>query len=306
MSHLANHEVEQGRFAQADDILADALRFSEEREIPICNMWQRGVQARLRLFQGRWREAEQDALGVLASGDVPWAGCGRTSCSGCSPRGGTRLRRTRTSTSCGGWRRSSICPACSPRPPRRSPSRRGSAAARTPGSTHSLLAALVDVATTGGAQLRRWVRRSAAAGVQPVDAPPPASGRTSGTSRTSGRWPCGTTAPTDDLLAALALLDALDARAVAAVVRGRLRELGVAGVPRGRSPITRANPGGLTDRQLDVLALLVEGKSNADIAARLVISRKTADHHVSAILGKLDVRSRGEAVAAARRLGLPR
>jgi hypothetical protein len=78
----------------------------------------------------------------------------------------------------------------------------------------------------------------------------------------------------DDLLAAFALLDELDARAVAAVVRGRLRELGVAGVPRGSSPITRANPGGLTDRQLDVLSLLVEGLSNADIAARLVISRR--------------------------------
>jgi DNA-binding CsgD family transcriptional regulator len=77
-------------------------------------------------------------------------------------------------------------------------------------------------------------------------------------------------------------------------------------VPRGRLPATRANPAGLTARQLDVLALLVDGLSNADIAARLVISRKTADHHVSAILGKLDVRSRGEAVAAARRLGLPR
>ena len=116
-------------------------------------------------------------------------------------------------------------------------------------------------------------------------------------------WDAGST---DALLAALPLLDELDARAVAALVRGRLRELGVTSVPRGRSPATRANPAGLTDRQLDVLALLVEGLSNADIAARLVISRKTADHHVSAILGKLDVRSRGEAVAAARRLGLPR
>jgi hypothetical protein len=42
----------------------------------------------------------------------------------------------------------------------------------------------------------------------------------------------------------------------------------------------------------------------AEIAARLVLSRKTADHHVSAILGKLGAQSRGEAVAAARRLGL--
>ena len=71
MSNLAHHDVEHGRFAQADDILADALRFSEERDIPICSMWQRGVQARLRLLQGRWREAEQDALAVLAAGDIP-------------------------------------------------------------------------------------------------------------------------------------------------------------------------------------------------------------------------------------------
>ena len=60
MSNLAHHDVEHGRFAQADDILADAIRFSEERDIPICSMWQRGVQARLRLVQGRWREAEHE------------------------------------------------------------------------------------------------------------------------------------------------------------------------------------------------------------------------------------------------------
>ena len=109
----------------------------------------------------------------------------------------------------------------------------------------------------------------------------------------------------DDLLAALPLLDALEARAVAALVRARLRDAGVHSVPRGQLAATRANPAGLTARQLDVLALLVDGLSNADIAAaRLVISPKTADHHVSAILAKLDVRSRVEAAAVARRLGL--
>ena len=108
----------------------------------------------------------------------------------------------------------------------------------------------------------------------------------------------------DGLLAALTTLDELGARAVSARFRARLRELGVAGVPRGSSPVTRANPGGLTARQLDVLGLLVDGLSNAEIATRLVISQKTADHHVSAILAKLDVRSRGEAAAMARRLGV--
>jgi DNA-binding NarL/FixJ family response regulator len=53
-----------------------------------------------------------------------------------------------------------------------------------------------------------------------------------------------------------------------------------------------------------VLGLLVDGLSNGEIAARLVISPRTADHHVSATVGKLGARSRGEAVAAARRLRL--
>ena len=108
----------------------------------------------------------------------------------------------------------------------------------------------------------------------------------------------------DALLAAVGLLDE-SGRAS----RGRAGARAAArtrcdGVPRGSSPTTRANPGGLTGRQLDVLGLLVDGLSNAEIAARLVISRRTADHHVSAILGKLEARSRGEAVAAARRLGV--
>ncbi|GEL21179.1 hypothetical protein PSU4_01330 [Pseudonocardia sulfidoxydans NBRC 16205] len=113
------------------------------------------------------------------------------------------------------------------------------------------------------------------------------------------------TGATDDLLAALPVLDGLGARAVADRFRARLRAQGVRSVPRGAQATTRANPAGLTARQLDVLALLVDGLSNADIAARLVISPKTADHHVSAILAKLGVRSRAEAAAAARVLGLP-
>jgi DNA-binding NarL/FixJ family response regulator len=55
-----------------------------------------------------------------------------------------------------------------------------------------------------------------------------------------------------------------------------------------------------------VLALLAEGMSNAAISDLLVLSPKTVGHHVSAILGKLGVASRGQAVVEARRLALVR
>jgi DNA-binding NarL/FixJ family response regulator len=75
-------------------------------------------------------------------------------------------------------------------------------------------------------------------------------------------------------------------------------------VPRGPRPKTSANPAGLTARELEVLELLAEGLPNAEIAERLVVSPRTVDHHVSAILRKLDVRTRGEAGAQAARRGL--
>ncbi|HVU78854.1 MAG TPA: response regulator transcription factor, partial [Gaiellaceae bacterium] len=61
---------------------------------------------------------------------------------------------------------------------------------------------------------------------------------------------------------------------------------------------------GLTDRELDVLRLIAGGSSNAEIGTALYISPKTASVHVSNILGKLGVSRRGEAAAAAHRLGL--
>ena len=99
-------------------------------------------------------------------------------------------------------------------------------------------------------------------------------------------------------------LNGLGARPAAAIVARRLRERGARGLPRGPRPSTQANPAGLTMRELEVLELLMQGLRNAEIADRLVLSRKTVDHHVSSILRKLDVRTRGQAAAEAARLGL--
>ncbi len=105
------------------------------------------------------------------------------------------------------------------------------------------------------------------------------------------------------MMRALALFEELGAEPAAEWLRRRMRAAGLRSVPRGRRPATRAHPAGLTPRQVDVLALLAEGLTNAGIAARLYISAKTADHHVSAILTKLGVHSREEAAAEARARG---
>ena len=100
-------------------------------------------------------------------------------------------------------------------------------------------------------------------------------------------------------LDALTILDGLGAGPAVALVRRRLRGLGVARLPRRPHPGTLTNPAGLTDRQLEILRLVATGLSNAQIAQRLVVSPRTVDHHVSAILAKLGVPTRREAAARA-------
>jgi DNA-binding NarL/FixJ family response regulator len=103
---------------------------------------------------------------------------------------------------------------------------------------------------------------------------------------------------------ALGMLHDLGAQPAAAVVARRLRSLGARGLPRGSRPTTAANPASLTTRQVEVLTLLAAGLANPEIAERLVLSDRTVDNHVSAILRKLGVRNRADARAAALRLGL--
>jgi DNA-binding CsgD family transcriptional regulator/tetratricopeptide (TPR) repeat protein len=105
------------------------------------------------------------------------------------------------------------------------------------------------------------------------------------------------------LRTALQELETLGAAPGAQDVRQQLRRLGAA-VPRGRRSSTRTNPAGLTAREVDVLRLVVAGKRNAEIANELVLSTRTVDHHVSAILRKLRARTRGEAAVVAVEGGL--
>jgi DNA-binding CsgD family transcriptional regulator/tetratricopeptide (TPR) repeat protein len=105
-------------------------------------------------------------------------------------------------------------------------------------------------------------------------------------------------------LSALALFEQLGAHPAAALVRQRMRQQGMQGIPRGPRPTTRTNQAGLTTRQLEVLLLMAEGLSNAEIASRLSTSLHTIDHHVSAVLAKLEVHSRAQAISTAYQLGI--
>jgi len=108
----------------------------------------------------------------------------------------------------------------------------------------------------------------------------------------------------DDKRKAISIIHKLGALAVYEKLKFEMRSSGIKSIPRGLRKSTQENPALLTDRELEVLQLLNEGMQNKEIAARLFISAKTVDHHISAILFKLDVNSRTKAVQEAIRLAI--
>jgi predicted ATPase/DNA-binding CsgD family transcriptional regulator len=107
----------------------------------------------------------------------------------------------------------------------------------------------------------------------------------------------------ESLVEAIEIARGLGAEPLTRRVAGRMRELGIR-VPQGPREATRANPAGLTPRQVEVLELLTEGLTNAEIAERLVVSPRTVEHHVAAVLTKIGAPTRREAARRASKLGL--
>ena len=105
---------------------------------------------------------------------------------------------------------------------------------------------------------------------------------------------------------ALGICQDLGATATARIIRRKMRKLGIRSIPAGQHTATREHPLGLTRREQEVLDLICAGRTNAEIAAHLVISTRTAGHHVSAVLAKLGVRTRHAAAMLATASPPPR
>ena len=317
---LVDLDVEQRRLDDAEKVLDHSLPLIAERDVRIAHGLQLGVRARLHLLRGAWDEARHDASTVLTGSRSPvthtWP---------CLVRGLVELRSGRAGADehlARGWELAQrfgeplrLLPAAAALAercwttaavdPRLDDAAALLATASQPGTEWSAgdlamwlvrLGRDVDTAHLRIARPYRLLldgRPLAAAECWEALGCP--------YERALAMVDSGELAET---FAALEILDRLGADAVAARVRRDLRRRGVARVPARPRTTTRANPAGLTSRQVDVVRLLDEGLTNAEIAARLVISEKTADHHVSAILTKLDVRTRREAAAVARTMGL--
>jgi DNA-binding CsgD family transcriptional regulator/tetratricopeptide (TPR) repeat protein len=102
---------------------------------------------------------------------------------------------------------------------------------------------------------------------------------------------------------ALRIFTDLGALATVRLTRQKMRRLAIRSIPAGPRTATREHPLGLTRREREVLVLICAGYTNAEIAGKLFISVKTVGHHVSAVLAKLGVPTRGAAATQAAKLG---
>jgi DNA-binding CsgD family transcriptional regulator len=316
-SNITYFDVEQRRLDVAAELLDVSIPLMHEHDLPICRVWQMGSRARLQLMVGEWDDAVAEADRLLEGPSAPLA---RT-----WPHLIRALVELRKHGATGvslddAWRL-----ACRFGEPIRMLPVAAAIVERAwvTGESDDRTAECRELLTGGPVtglewsrgELAVWLRRLGE-GVDVVGVAEPYRVLLDGAYEAAADDFHRRSMPYDGALAlvdsgdpalaarALDILDRLGADAVAGKVRRDLRAQGMPVVPARRRAATLANPAGLTTRQTEVLRLLDDGMTNAELAERLYLSVKTVDHHVSAILTKLDVTKRRDAVRKARELGL--
>jgi len=310
--------IQQFRFPEAERFWRDGIAYCDERDITTYSTCLRGHRAVALLDVGRWDEAAAIAERVLATEASPV-----NLLTSQVTLGLVRARRGE-----GGDPFEVLDPAVAAADTLDEAewvafTRLGRAEARWLAGDDS--GALDDLAAIrpmitpmdydDDARLSVWERRLLGAATPASPAPEPwatwLAGDHAATAAAWERLGCGYYAALalhdsdcdDDLRAAIGRFEELGATAAVRRTRQRMKDLGHR-APSGARATTRQHPLGLTPREDEVLALLCEGLTNEEIAGRLVVSTRTVDHHVSAVLAKLGVGSRGAAAAQARSLGL--
>ncbi|HET9419481.1 MAG TPA: helix-turn-helix transcriptional regulator, partial [Nocardioides sp.] len=325
-SHIAYHDVEQRRFRAAELVLDTSLPFAAERDIPICQFWQTGIRSRLRLAQGRWNAALEDAGHVLEVDGMPLArlwplvvtGLVHLRCGEAGDLGDATDDPLERAWELVGhidepMRRGAVLAALA--------ERMWMTGEEEPRVVEEAVRELKVLTGCPGAEwalgeLGAWLHRLGLLDAPPEQVAEPYRLAFAGRHEEAAAWWRQAGEPFAEAMAladsplkglrvrGVSLLDGLGATGTADRLRVLLRNDGVDEVPVRPRASTRANPGGLTNRQLDVAKLMARGFTNAEIAARLYISPKTADHHVSAVLTKLGAASRRTVMMRADEYGL--
>ena len=317
---IAFADVEQGNLRGLQRVVDTGLAHAAARDLPIARLWMVSARGTLHLLLGRWNAAIEDAESVLTEALLP--GCLHNDLVVASIRmrrgeGDATVHLENTWATAHGLNE----------PMRLLPALAllaeamwltGRADTRVTEFAVPRLAELCSSPETRwpGGNLAVWLRRLGLEFKPLTDVPEPFRASLEDRHADAAEWWRRAGNPYSEALAwadspdeenrsrAVVLLDRLGAIAVADKLRLAMRQEGMAQVPQRPQASTRANPSGLTNRQLDVARLVARGFSNADIAARLFISLKTTEVHVSAILAKLGVPNRRALVMQAEELDL--